>query len=119
MSVVDNFFITSSGYIGKPPQTSLDFSDYPCLLIDNKIQKIVKIIVHKFEIVTVSEDIAMYAAEPILKWQQSEVGQWVIKNSVESPKWERFSDYSLYIEKFVITAKMSESNATYFSLKWK
>ena len=81
-------------------------------------QKIVDVVVHEFTIGDV-EDPVVYAAEPMLEWQRTKAGQWVLENSVETPTWYRTISYDYYGYRFIVVAKMTEEQATYFNLKWK
>lgn len=65
------------------------------------------------------EDPELYAAEPLWNWQQSEAGQWVMANAIKTPSWHLAPDYSSYGHKVYVTADFTESNATFFKLKWQ
>lgn len=41
-----------------------------------------------------------------------------MERSLDVPVWNRISDYASYNDNFVITAKFSDSDATFFRLKW-
>lgn len=84
---------------------------------DGKIIEVKNIVVHRFNVADV-EDPELYAAEPILEWQNSEQGQWVMKHAVETPVWQRTVDYSLYSYSYCIIAKLTTKDLTYFYLKW-
>jgi hypothetical protein len=76
-----------------------------------------KLAVHKFYIGDV-EDIELYAAEPLYQFEQSEKGQWIMQNALETPKWhQRFTADSFRIMIY-IEAKFSDEMATFFELKW-
>lgn len=64
------------------------------------------------------EDPDLYVADPILKWQNSESGQWVMENAVEQPYWTRQMDTWNYGYQYKIMARLSEQNITYFNLKF-
>jgi hypothetical protein len=74
-------------------------------------------IVHSFTMADV-EDPEIYAAEPLLKWEKSEAGQWVMTNALETPTWHTFADHNTYGIRCVIKARLSEEDATFFTLKW-
>lgn len=86
-------------------------------LIDGKIVEIKTVVVHAFTMGDV-EDPELYAAEPLLQWQNSEQGAWVMEHAVETPVWHRHHDYVSYGYKFAITAKLSDRDYTYWALKW-
>ena len=64
------------------------------------------------------EDPDLYAAEPLLKWQNSESGSWVMNHSLETPTWHRYADPTSYGYKYTITAILPAKDYTYWSLKW-
>jgi len=65
------------------------------------------------------EDPDLYVAEPIWKWQQTEAGQWVMGNAVDTPIWHRTSDVFNYGYVYTITAKLKAIDHTYFKLKFQ
>lgn len=79
--------------------------------------KIVNLEVHRFTVSDV-DDPELYAGEPLLEWERSEAGQWIMENAVDTPYWARYSDPSLYGYVFSIVAKLTEKDATYYNLKW-
>lgn len=93
----------------------------PCVQLINDIPvKIHTVVVHEFTIGDV-EDPDLYAGAPMWDWQQSELGQWVMKNAVEPPMWHRSSKYLTYTYgyRYCITAKFTEENLLIFKLKYK
>jgi len=105
---------TSKDY-AKPPSGTYR---HPYQFIDNKIVEIKEVIVYRF-IVGDVEDPDLYAGEPLYKWQQSEMGQWVMEHAIETPVWHRFSDPVTFGHKYAIRAKLSGKDLTYFYLKWQ
>jgi len=73
--------------------------------------------VHEFKMGDV-DDVEIYAAEPIWKWQQTEAGKWVMENAFEPPYWIRQSDYATWGHVYRIMARLSEQNETFWTLKW-
>ena len=65
------------------------------------------------------EDPDLYAAEPLYQWQESDAGKWIIAHSTEPPVWTRFVDHNNYGYRYAITAKMTPTDHTYWSLKFK
>lgn len=102
-----------AGHLGNTPDKKTP--DY--VTIDNKVCKIYKTVVYQFELSDV-EDPILYAAEPIIDWQNSEQGSWVMKHAVEPPEWNRFEEAVSWTHKFYITAKLKDKDYTYFLLKW-
>lgn len=86
--------------------------------IDSKIEEIHTVIVHKFSIGDV-DDPDLYAAEPLLAWEKSPAGQWIMERAIESPIWHRQLNPVLYSHSYSITAKLRGKDYTYWCLKWK
>ena len=86
-------------------------------IINDRIVRFRDVVVHHFTVGDV-EDPELYAAMPIMKWQESEQGQWVMQNAVEPPYYIRETDYVSYGYRFAIVARLSEVNETYFKLKY-
>jgi hypothetical protein len=75
------------------------------------------LVVHRFRLGDV-EDPVLYAAVPILEWQQTEAGKFVMEHAVESPWWVRHMDPMDYGYQFAIMARMKEADQTFFKLKY-
>lgn len=76
----------------------------------------VKVLVHRFKLGDV-DDPEIYAAQPIYEWQQTEAGKWVMEHSQDT-FWKRHHDYVTYGYEYVIIATLSESDATWYKLKF-
>ena len=76
-------------------------------IIDDEPVKIHDVVVHQFRLSDV-EDPELFAAEPIWRWQQTELGQWVMENAMEKPIWHRHMDYNTYGYHYAITAKLKD-----------
>lgn len=87
-------------------------------LINDKAVKFTDVVVHRFTMGDV-EDPDLYAAEPMWKWQSSEMGQWVMEHAVETPFWHRHVDPYSYGYKYYIVARLAEQDQTYWALKWQ
>lgn len=101
-----------------------EYKNYPAgyykhqyTLVDNKVLEVKNVIVHKFEMGDV-EDPDLYAAEPLLKWQNSESGKWVMEHAVETPMWHRNVSPITYGHSYAISAKLQAKDYTYWTLKW-
>lgn len=90
---------------------------YSVKIIDGNPTIIHTMIVHEFAIGDVDDPVS-YAAEPMRKWQDSEVGRWVFEHSVETPQWNSYLDFGMYATKFCITVKLKEQDLVYYTLKW-
>ena len=105
---------TSKGYLGQKPSVSLS----KFMVIDGEAQEIHDVVVHRFKI-TDADDPEIYAAVPIIRWKESEQGQWVLERTVETPLWHRRDDpFSFYTE-FAITAKLKDRDYVVWLLKYK
>jgi len=101
------------GYLGLAPTQPT----YDVMLIDDHLYKIHHVIVHTFAMGDV-EDPDLYAAEPLLQWQKSEMGKFVMEKAVESPVWHRAADPMNYGYSYKITAKLKGPDYTFWQLKW-
>jgi hypothetical protein len=107
-------YLVDKGYLGEVP--GIPTNDV--MVIDDVAHRIYHIVVHSFTMGDV-DDPDLYAAQPLWEWENSEVGQWVMENAVETPMWQRQLDYSTYGTRYVITAKLKDADHTYFLLKYK
>ena len=87
-------------------------------VIDDRVVCISDIVVHEFAMGDV-EDPDLYAAQPINEWQDSEAGKFVMEHAVEKPYWTRTVDLHSYGHRYVIVARMRESDQTFFKLKFE
>lgn len=94
------------------------YQDPEYKIIDDQIVRFSDICVHEFTMGDV-EDPDIYAAGPIMDWQDSEAGKFVMEHAVESPYWIRQTDYHSYGTQYKIIARLSEPNQTFFKLKFK
>jgi len=86
-------------------------------LVNGRPVKISTVVVHEFTMGDV-EDPDLYAAEPLLAWQKSEAGEWVMSHSVDQPQWHR-TVYAFYGYRYCITARLKEQDEIFFKLKFK
>ena len=87
-------------------------------VINDRVVRISSIVVHEFAMGDV-EDPDLYAAQPLSEWQDSEAGKFVMAHAVEIPYWIRQVDYNSYGHRYVIVARMRESDQTFFKLKFE
>jgi hypothetical protein len=76
-----------------------------------------KIEVHTFSMGDV-EDPQLYAAGPIIDWENSEPGKWVKANALDQPCWFTGPDPFNYGYRVRIVADLRDEDVTYFNLKW-
>ena len=75
------------------------------------------VVVHNFRMGDV-EDPDLYAAEPLYQWQNTEMGEWVMSNAVQTPSWHRLVDPSSFGWTYTIVAELSPKDYTYWWIKW-
>jgi hypothetical protein len=73
--------------------------------------------VHSFRMGDV-EDPDLYAGEPLWKWQNSEMGEWVMANAVQTPSWHRHIDPSSFGWTYTVRAELSPKDYTFWWFKW-
>lgn len=75
-------------------------------------------ILHEFTMSDV-EDPYLYAGFPIAEWQDSEKGQWVMKNVIGEASFHITPNAETMGYRVVITGKLSPESELYFTLKYK
>lgn len=110
----DYQFEPAQGYLGEAPTRYT----YRYMQIGDRIEEVRTVVVHTFLMGDV-EDPDLYAAEPLLKWENSEIGQWVMANAVETPSWYRIPDVMQYGYRYEIRAKLSGPRLTEWILRNK
>jgi len=81
------------------------------------VEEIHKIIVHQFSMGDV-EDPDLYAAQPLLEWEQSEAGQFVMKYAVDKPEWHRHMDPMFMGYRYLITVELEKKKLSEFYLRF-
>jgi hypothetical protein len=76
-----------------------------------------EVVVHKFHMSDV-EDPDLWAAESLCNWEKSEAGEFVMKNAEEVPVWHRTVNVECYGYEYIIRAKLSPKNYTFWKLKY-
>ena len=76
-----------------------------------------KLLVHKIALGDV-EDPEIYAADPILKFEKTEKGQWLHAHSCEQMTFNIYPNPETYGFVVVIHAWLNEKDLTYYNLKW-
>jgi hypothetical protein len=72
--------------------------------------------IHRFHMGDV-EDPELYAAGPLWDWQQTPMGQWVMKHC-KDPTFQGYVDVVTYGYNIVIVAHMTDKRYTEFALKF-
>jgi hypothetical protein len=108
----DYQFEPARGWLGKAPTTTT----HRYMLVKDYVEEVREIVVHEFSLGDV-EDPDVYAAHPILEWQRSEQGMWIMDNAVETPSWYRVPDLMQYGYRYQIRAKLMGARLTEYLLR--
>jgi hypothetical protein len=100
-------------YMGQPK----GFKINKYMIIADRVHEIHSVIVHRFRMGDV-EDPDLYAAEPLWNWQQSEMGQWIMEHSVETPMWHRRPSPNQYHTEYAVQAWLRGADYSFWVLKW-
>jgi hypothetical protein len=84
---------------------------------DGSISTIHRVVVHKFKVSDI-EDPDLYAADPMVNWERSEPGKFVMKHSVSTPVWYRHLSFSTMGWQYVIIAELESKKLSEFYLRW-
>lgn len=112
-ALADSFFQYHDPYTHKPVRNKYNVIQYGD---EQRVEECRELVVHEFTMGDV-EDPDLYAAEPLWQWQQSEQGQWVMKNAADTPTWHRMVDPISYGYKYTITAKFMGASLTEMLLR--
>jgi len=74
------------------------------------------VLFHEFRLGDV-EDPEIYAAGPILDWEKTEAGQWVMEHA-KDPTFHIHTDPNCFGFKVAITGKLEERDEVYYRLKY-
>jgi hypothetical protein len=82
-----------------------------------QIKEIHEIVVHRFSL---SEDVdeAVYMAEPIYQWQQTEAGKFIMNNAEDAPKIQSHFEYQSFSKQIAILAKLEKKKLTEYYLRF-
>lgn len=81
------------------------------------IEEIHKVVVHLFSVGD-AEDPDLYAAQPLYDWEKSDQGQFIMKNSISQPSWERMIDHLTWGYKYAIIAELEKKKLSEYYLKF-
>jgi hypothetical protein len=76
-----------------------------------------KYLVHTIEMGDV-EDPEIYAAEPIINFEKSDKGRWLMSNSYKQLEFTIRPNSRTYGWRICIWSYLNEQDLTYYSLKW-
>lgn len=108
--LADQYFERHKDRIYSPPVNKY-------VVVGDRVEEVKTVTVHEFSLGDV-EDPDLYAAEPLINWEKSEQGQWVMKNACDTPTWHRLADPSTYGYKYQIRAKLMGSALTEWLLRY-
>ncbi len=108
--LADSYFEHHKDRIYQPPK-------HKYVLVGDRVEEVKTIVVHEFAMGDV-DDPDLYAAEPLIAWEKSEQGQWVMKNACDTPTWHRMADPVAFGYKYRITAKLMGPALTEWLLKY-
>jgi hypothetical protein len=101
------------GWLGVEPTATT----YEYTLVGDRVEQTKTVVVHSFTMGDV-EDPDLYAAQPMIEWEKSEKGQWVMNNTVETPSWHRMADPYNYGYRYEIRARLQGPALTEWLLKY-
>ena len=81
------------------------------------MSNIIKAVIGKLTLGDV-EDPEVYAAGPLMEWQESEKGQWCMENCIAAPYYTIMQDYGSWGYTIKIVGDLTEKDYTYFTLRW-
>lgn len=109
--LADRYFLHHKDRIYSPPVTKY-------VIVGDRVEEVKTVTVYEFQMGDV-EDPDLMAAEPLIKWEQSERGQWIMKNAVETPTWHRVADQNTFGYRYCIRAKLMGPALTEWLLRYK
>jgi hypothetical protein len=96
--LADRYFENHKDRIYRPPANKY-------VIVGDRVEEVKTVVVHEFTMGDV-EDPDLYAAQPLIEWEKSDLGQWVMKNAYDTPTWHRMAEPMSYGYKYRITAKL-------------
>ena len=98
----DSYFQHHNPYTHQPVRNKYNIIKTP---EGDRVEEVREVIVHTFTMGDV-EDPDLYAAQPLIEWEKSELGQWIMRNAADTPTWHRMADPVTYGYKYQIRAKL-------------
>lgn len=108
--LANRYFENHKDRIYHPPMTKY-------VVVGDRVEEVKTVIVHEFSMGDV-DDPDLYAAQPLCEWEQSEIGQWVIKNACDTPTWHRIADQTMFGYRYQIRAKLMGAPLTEWLLRY-
>ncbi len=113
-ALADRYFSAHKDQIYKPMPHKYVLVSTP---EGDRVEEVKELVVHSFSMGDV-EDPDLYAAQPLSEWENSEFGQWVMKNACDVPTWHRMADQITYGYRYQIRAKFMGPALTQMLLKY-
>ncbi len=110
MALADRYFAVHKDKIYQPVT-------HKYVLEGDRVEEVKELVVHQFSMGDV-EDPDLYAAQPLSEWENSDFGQWVMKNACDVPTWHRMADMQMYGYRYQIRAKFKGPVLTQMLLKY-
>ena len=88
-----------------------------CQLVNGKIETYCEVPVHYFKMGD-TDDISVYAAEPISKWTDTDAGKFVMEHCIGELKFLHTLDAYSYLVNCALVAELEEKKLSEFYLKW-
>jgi hypothetical protein len=101
------------GWLGTEPTATT----YEYTLVGDRVEQTKTVVVHSFPVGDV-EDPDLYAATPLIEWEHSEQGEWIMENAVETPSWHRMPDPYGYGYRYEIRATLQGPALTEWLLRY-
>ncbi len=108
--LADKYFQHHKDRVYRPPKDKY-------IIVGDRVEEIKTVVVHEFSMGDV-EDPDLYAAQPLCEWEKSEQGQWVMKNSCDTPTWYRMADNITFGYRYQIRAKLMGPALTEWLLRY-
>jgi hypothetical protein len=99
--LADSFFKYHNPYTHKPVRNKYNIirdGD------EQRVEECRELVIHEFSMGDV-EDPDLYAAQPLYEWEESDFGQWCMKNASDTPTWHRLADPGTFGYRYQIRAK--------------
>ena len=84
---------------------------------DNVVKEIHKVVVHRFDLSDV-DDPDLYAAQPMLEWEKSDPGKFIMEHSIDTPEWHRHPDPMFMGYRYLIIAELETKKLSEFYLRF-
>ena len=83
--------------------------------VGDRVEERRKVLLHEFRM-SDCDDVEIYMAEPIYKWQQTDLGKWCMENATDL-QFQTQVDPMTMGHRVIITGILSGKHLTYFLLK--